>query len=841
MTMPDPSMPSRRTVSALLPAALALAAAAILATTAPGGVQLVDKNGNLYRWDLDAPGQPNVVDGEVTYYADTASLRDQVNGPKTAGNAIRDGVAVWEVGTTRIRFRSDTARTAVGRNGLDRVNWIGWSSGELSPLTLAATFPTRIGTTVVDMDVVLNDQSFSWDTWNPGIPGDADIEALIAHEWGHAIGCDHVPLRASTMYFSATTGQISPRSIEPDDRALVGSIYPNDAFHTTTGSIAGRVEIAGVKDDRAAHVIAVAVDTAEPAGSTLTAPDGSFEIRGLPRGTYRVLVAPTNPLGTTMNEYWRNGSTTFLPAVALENGANPGRARTFLVEEGLAADAGTLQVAASGPVLEPNESVATASLLRLGDAVCAAFESGADQDWYAFDAPAGQAVTLSVLAWEIGSDADPSLRLSDADGVTVTTVNDIRGVISATRPAGEDRDARIIGWRAPESGRWHVRIGQDKPVAGSQGFYVLFVTPASDAPSASQTTAEVTPARIDAGGQATATLTVTPRREDGLLVGTGATVQIAHSGGGTVGPVVDSGAGTYRATITSAAAPGNDVFSVVVTSGRGIATTQDAAEVVYVGPGDAARTTLVVDPRRLALDDPTDTLPPETATIRFVPRDAAGEALGAGRDVALLLEGGEDASAGPTDDRGDGAYEAVLTAATKPGTGTVRASVDAQGVVASAACAFGFALPEVLAAASADVTGFRAVTPLPQRSRLLLARAAAKLEKAAAKAGAAAQGPASERAALSGAVAALSSIRAAIVRSQGRLTDPGTVRELALAVRLAARSAVDRAEIRNGRDQNRVLRAEKLLLQGDAAAETGSWPKAASRWLNAFRTVQPLL
>src|SRR5438128_1661068 len=82
-----------------------------------------------------------------------------------------------------------------------------------------------------------------WDTFTPGRAGVADIQGLVTHEWGHALGCDHVPLRTSTMVPKTDAGVISLRSIAPDDRALVGSIYPNAAFQATTGSIAGVVHL----------------------------------------------------------------------------------------------------------------------------------------------------------------------------------------------------------------------------------------------------------------------------------------------------------------------------------------------------------------------------------------------------------------------------------------------------------------------------------------------------------------------------------------------------------------------------------------------------------------------
>lgn len=236
---------------------LAAAAGAIVVSPTPTNVPLVDPDGTPYRWDLDT-AQPNVVGGAVTYFADVSDLRDTINGPTSATGAIQAAVRAWEVPTTRIRFAADARpQAANGRNGFDRVNWIGWSSTELGRATFAATFPTRNGSQIVDMDVVMNDRDFSWDTWAEGVPGDADIQALVTHEWGHAIGCEHVPLRASTMYFSTTEGVVSLRSLASDDAALIGSIYPNQEFLDGTGTILGRVDVAGTKNDRAAHVVAV--------------------------------------------------------------------------------------------------------------------------------------------------------------------------------------------------------------------------------------------------------------------------------------------------------------------------------------------------------------------------------------------------------------------------------------------------------------------------------------------------------------------------------------------------------------------------------------------------------
>lgn len=807
--------------------ALAIVVAPAVAP-APAGVPLVDAGGATYRWDLDLAGQPNVdsVTKQVTFFVDDASLRDTVVGVPP-GTAIRSAVRAWEVPTSRIRFKEDSARPASARSGSDRVNWIGWSTTELGAATFAATFPTRSGSRVLDMDVVMNDR-FRWVTATPGEIGNADIQSLVAHEWGHAVGCDHVPLRLSTMYYAAETGQTSLRSIEPDDAALVGSLYPNELFDATTASIRGKVSVVGVGDDRAVHVIAVSVATAEPAASALTKADGSFSIGGLPFGTYRLVAAPCAPLGNVMNSYWRSGSTSFVPAALGDGGSPPVRTRALRLDVPGPLDAGTIQVSAATVVFEPNDEPGTARAIAVGDAVAARLETSLDQDWYTFDASQGERLTISVLAWELGSDVDPSLRLTDVAGNALRSSSDIRTAAShATDLAGIDRDARIVGWPVPATGRYLVRVGQDKPATGPFAFYVLFVTAASDAPSAQFTDVTATPMRIDAGGAVRSTIVVRPRREDGEDVGGGATVQFPHTGAGIVGPVTAHPDGTYSAEITAPQDPGEDTFGVVVTNSAGAATLQDAVTIVYVGPADPAASSLRADPRRV--------LPGETTTVQFTPRDAAGEALGTFRNVALTLDALPDADFGPVTASGEGTFTASLTAGSTTGAATISARVDAQDAVVTAPFAVGFALADVLAAAAADVTAFRATPGISRRATRDLATAATRIAAAATVAG----DDAKLKTALARTASAIGPLRSALARSPA-LDDPGTPRELALAVRTAAAAAVAAAVPRNGREQDRIDRAESVLAAGDGRFASGNAAGAVTRWLRAFRSVAGL-
>jgi hypothetical protein len=817
-----------------------LALAAVLVPRGPttGGVPLVDDQGVRYGWDLTTE-QPNVQGGKVTYFPAPATLRDESIGQKTPLQAIRDGVASWQVGTTSIAFAEDTSRTAAGVNGTDRVNWIGWVSSGLDSLTLAATTITRTDSTLTDMDVALNDR-FSWDMFEPGRAGIADIESLIAHEWGHAIGCDHVPLRASTMYPNTLPGVISLRTLSPDDRALVGSMYPNANFAATTGTIAGNVDVAGTANDRAVHVVAVSVATGEPAASTLSRPDGTYSITGLPAGVYRVIAAPCIPIAS-MNAFWsKTGTTRFVPSVLRQGGSNPGAIVPVTVATGQTATVAPMTVADTSAVFEPNDTSAQATPIAVGDAACARFESGADQDWYAFDGVAGQKVTIAVLCWGLGADADPALTLLDTAGQVAQIQDDVRPPsLHFSQIEGQDLDVRVAGVALTQTGVYRVGLRNEKGTSGSNGFYVLLVTPSSDAPSAILTQVTVTPPRTDAGSGQTSRIVVRPRNETNDDVGPGAAVTITHSGAGTLTPVTDAGDGTYYADVTAAATPGDDLFTVSCTSAQGTATLLDAAKIVYLGPADPARSTFTVVPRRLDIAPlaPDPALVTQ-ATVSFVPTDARGEALGPGRTVAFTLVAPGGASLGGPFDFGDGGYGDSVHSGTARGTGAVSASVGGAAFGADAPVAFGFGLFEVLTATRADAALHSAVPGVSKKAMRAFAKADALAAKGLARL--AEGGPKAESRAIAAAQAALAQVALGRKKAHVALPDLGTERDLARAIRESAAAAIEAAVPDGRRDERRIADAREDLVSGDAAYAGGAAAKPASRWRRAFSRVLPL-
>ncbi len=824
-------MPARRShAPALL---LAGILGALVAIPAGAGVPLVDAEGVPYRWNLDAAA-PNVSVGRVTFFIDPRGTTDTITGGKSSAAAIRDAVAAWEVPTTRIRFLEDPVRTATGRNGLDQVNWIGWQDGVLSPLTYAATFPTRDGSRITDADIVFNELNFTWDTRTPGVSGVADIQGIAAHEWGHLLGADHVPLRGATMYFASDPGSIHLRTLADDDVALVGTLYPSLSFVQTTGTLTGKVEITDAADDRAVHVVAVGVGSAEPVASTLTAPDGSWTIKGLPFGSYRVLAAPTLPLTTELNVYWRAGRNTFLPAVAGFAQTNPVRAATLRITDTNPVTVPTMRTSSTtSPALEPNDTPDTGVPISLGDAAAGRFESAGDGDWFRVPLTTTDRVTVSVLAWGLGADTDPNLQVQGPDGNVIANLVDIRpGPAFTNQIEGLDRDVRLVGFTPTQNGTHRIRVSRTSSASGTNTFYVLFVTPASDAPSPQLSTASAAPQRIDADGASTAILTIHPRREDGRDVGAGAVVNVLRDGGSTLGPVVDKGNGDYTVTVTAPAAPGTETFSYTVSTATGTAAVPNAASIVYLGPASPAESDFRIAPRRIGEDGPG------VAAIAFTPRDARRELLGDGRNVVFDIGSVLDAAVGPVVSVG-GTYGAAVRPGVVNGTADVGVSIDGAGIALTAPLAIGFGFESVLGAARADIAAHLATLGLPSRVTKKLNSADASAAKALA---AFAEGGKSglKRAVLS-AQAAVTALETARTRAAGAIDDVGTSEEVAIAIRRLARLAADAAVIANGRDQKRIDAAVALITSGDSLLDAGDPKRAAARFASAAAKAAPLV
>jgi hypothetical protein len=113
----------------------------------------------------------------------------------------------------------------------------------------------------------------------------------LVHEFGHSLGLQHTLTSGvmSTIYTSAAS-KATP--LGADDIAGISVLYPADGYLPTVGSISGHV----MRDPTGLSLASVvALSATNPAISTLTNPDGSYRMDGVPPGQYYVYAHPLPP------------------------------------------------------------------------------------------------------------------------------------------------------------------------------------------------------------------------------------------------------------------------------------------------------------------------------------------------------------------------------------------------------------------------------------------------------------------------------------------------------------------------------------------------------------------
>jgi len=193
----------------------------MLALLAPAlaGVEdnvMVNQYGEVLHWDIaviDVVVDPQNKDG----------LDEE-----GAVDAAADAAQAWnDIETVTVEFNLADRKNGL-KGGYDEQNGVyfvdDWTS---SPdlLALTTTWSNEEGQ-ILDFDLAVNTGDHDWAL--DGAVGKSDLQNTLAHEFGHALGADHIDQDASaTMYASSAPGEVSKRDLADADVAVIEWLYPD--------------------------------------------------------------------------------------------------------------------------------------------------------------------------------------------------------------------------------------------------------------------------------------------------------------------------------------------------------------------------------------------------------------------------------------------------------------------------------------------------------------------------------------------------------------------------------------------------------------------------------------
>ena len=191
--------------------------AVLFTSVAQAYVTIRLQNGNTLRWDAS----------NVDWTLETSGMPgmdiDEFQG------AIDAAFESWEeVECSTIGFTYKGLKTWDNNEGIHvYVQTSNWDPSVGDALAYALPDPNWQGE-IRSVDIVFNAVDVQWTTSaNPGY-GYQDVQGVVTHEIGHAIGLDHPRYPDSTMFFSG--GSADLRSLEDDDQRGACFLYPLGSF-----------------------------------------------------------------------------------------------------------------------------------------------------------------------------------------------------------------------------------------------------------------------------------------------------------------------------------------------------------------------------------------------------------------------------------------------------------------------------------------------------------------------------------------------------------------------------------------------------------------------------------
>jgi hypothetical protein len=282
-------------------------------TTLVGGNAVGDHWNTLpVNWVINPTRSPIVVGATSVTTIITNSFATWQNAPNTS-------VSVAAAGTSTITNDQVPAGTNLVCFVCNSTNLNFTTDG-----TLALTVTSSTGGIISQANIFFNpapgNLCFATDTATTTCPTSTDtvqdLQTVATHEMGHFFGLDHSGVVRATMFPFAPPIETH---LSFDDVAGISDLYPVTTPTVPTGRISGTVTLAGTGTAVFGAHVAANSTTASNAFSafgnirkspigTLTAPDGTYTITGLPADSYLVTAEPLDGPENASDVEW---GTTF--------------------------------------------------------------------------------------------------------------------------------------------------------------------------------------------------------------------------------------------------------------------------------------------------------------------------------------------------------------------------------------------------------------------------------------------------------------------------------------------------------------------------------------------------
>src|SRR5688572_8513540 len=172
--------------------------------------------------------------------------------------------------------------------------------------------------TIVEADISINprprgDDGTALQFSTDGTPGTYDLEATFTHEIGHLLGLEHSAVLGSTMQsrqaYNGTFGlpALTERTLSEDDRQKIRGLYgPGQRLGSIEGRLTDNRTAGALLPLSGVNIWAENAATGRVIASDVTAGDGSYELKALAAGQYRLMVSSVSPEETASQPKFRS-------------------------------------------------------------------------------------------------------------------------------------------------------------------------------------------------------------------------------------------------------------------------------------------------------------------------------------------------------------------------------------------------------------------------------------------------------------------------------------------------------------------------------------------------------